>query len=100
MTFRLNKGISNIYMFYLLDRYDLDRGKIKEKIHYTSSIQLNNIRMEDLSGNSQNDARLKEMNIDSKNIKYAQRVRRVINNKKYEKSYRRIDDGTRIDYHN
>lgn len=100
MTFRLNKGISNIYMFYLLDRYDLDRGKIKEKIHYTSSIQLNNIRMEDLSGNSQNDARLKEMNIDSKNIKYAQRVRRFINNKKYEKSYRRIDDGTRIDYHN
>ena len=100
MTFRLNKGISDVYLFYLLDRYDLDRGKIREKIYHTSSLQLNDISMEDLSGHLLNNARLKECNIDASHIKYAQRVRRVVNKQRYGTFSWKKDNGTRIDYYN
>ncbi len=78
MTFNVAKGISNIYIFFLMDRFDWNWGQIKQKINYVSSIQLNNIKIQDMDGNIIDTSLMKEINLGANRIKYAQNVRRNV----------------------
>lgn len=100
MSFFLAKGVSSVYVFFLMDRFDWNWGQIKQKIYHTTSLRLNNIVIQDLNGNALNSASLKEINLGSNRVRYAQEVRRTVNNQIYKSATRGADDNTRIEVSN
>ena len=69
--------ITNVYMFFLMDRFDWNWGSITENIHYTSSLHVRNIHFVNASNADLSTATLKEKNLEAHPVSYQQNVLRL-----------------------